>query len=148
MKLYPGTNKIAYVKPGMSFSEGLSFFTNDNGCLDMLYWVRNGQICVYCDCIVDNADDNLNSVEENVGLSTHMDADNSVVGDKDGDYYLESSWISSDYGVIISSEDDEFEVVFGKRRRSRDLERKVSGLREDNEEEVDEREDDGNVDHP
>ena len=78
-----------------------------------------------------------------------MEGDNSVVGDADGDYFLESSWNSNDYNVIISSEDDEFEeAINSKRIRRRDLERELPGLRGVNEEEVDEREDDGNIGHP
>ena len=61
----------------------------------------------------------------------------------------ESSCNSSDYVVIITNEDDEYEEADNsKRRRRRDLEREVPGLREDNEKEVDEKEDDGNIGHP
>ena len=88
-------------------------------------------------------------MEENVSPSAHMKGDNNAAGDNDGDYYLESSWNSSDYVIIIRSEDDVFEeAINSKRRRIIDLEREVYNLREDNEEEVDESEDDRNVGHP
>ena len=93
MKLYFVMNRIAYVTSSMSFSEGLTFFTNDNGYLDMLSRVRDEQISFYCESIVENASDNLNLLEENIGLSAHIKGDNSAVGDSNGDYFLESEGI-------------------------------------------------------
>ena len=67
---YPGIKRITYLKSGMSFSEGLTFYSN-NGCLEMLSWVREGSIDVYCECIVENA--NINHVEKSDGESRHME---------------------------------------------------------------------------
>ena len=51
----------------------------------MISLVRDGQISLYCECIVENGYDNLILVEENIGPSAHMEDDNSVVGDANGD---------------------------------------------------------------
>ena len=47
----------------MTFIEGLTFLTNDNDCWVMLTRVSEGSIEVYCECIVDDAADNMNSVQ-------------------------------------------------------------------------------------
>ena len=48
----------------MSFSEGITFFYNNNGCLEMLSWVRECSIDVFCECLLENGRDNMNHVEK------------------------------------------------------------------------------------
>lgn len=40
---YVGIKMIAYLKSGMGFSEGLTFFVNDNECLEMVLLLREGR---------------------------------------------------------------------------------------------------------
>ena len=115
--------------------------------------MRYEGIDVYCECIVENDSDNMNMIEESVG-ATYLEGENSVVGEAhpllhylglendgpDGEYLLEveSSWNCSDYDVIISNEDDEFEqVVNSKKRRSAQVEREICHLWEHNKRELD-----------
>ena len=65
----------------MGFNQGLTFFTNNNGSWEMLSWVREeGIMDVYCECIIEEADDNVNWVEESMGDSAHMEGENGVDG--------------------------------------------------------------------
>ena len=66
---------IAYLKPRMGFSRGLTFFTNDNGCWEMLSWARDVRIDVYYECIVENANDKMNVGEESVSENAHMEGE-------------------------------------------------------------------------
>ena len=62
--IYAGIRRIAYLNPGMGFSQGITFFNEDNGCWEVLKWVREGRIEVYCECIKDKGNANINEVVE------------------------------------------------------------------------------------
>ena len=114
----------------------------------MLTWVRDGNIEVYCECIVEDAINNMNPMQ-------NMDnaIDNMIVGsisganllaplevDKEGQHLhaVECSYRSSDYDISINSEEDEYEQqqeVKSQRRRRAEVEREACHLREDNERE-------------
>lgn len=93
--IYAGIKRIAYLKPEMSFSEGITFFGDGYGCWNMLSWVTEGEINVYCECIEEKANGDMNEVEEIHGESAHIDGENSIVGvggddDKeDRQYFIE-----------------------------------------------------------
>ena len=53
MSEYASIRRIAYLKPGMGFSEGNTFFNDDHGSWGMLKWVREGKIDVYCECVIE-----------------------------------------------------------------------------------------------
>ena len=53
--IYVGIRRIAYLKLGMGFSEGITFLNDDNRCKEMLKWVREGKIEVYCECIIEKS---------------------------------------------------------------------------------------------
>ena len=74
--IYAGIRRIAYLKPRMSFSQAITFFNEGNGCWEMIKWVREGIIEVYCECLKDN--EVVESEEESE--SVEMEAGNSVVG--------------------------------------------------------------------
>lgn len=61
---------IAYLKSDMGFSEGLTFFSNDNRCLEMVSWVRDGSIDLYCEWIVEDGGHSMNDVETSDGESS------------------------------------------------------------------------------
>ena len=80
--IYVEIRRIAYLKSRMGFNEGIIFFNDDNGCWEMLKWVREGRIEVYCECIKDKSNDNINEVveSEDESESAEMEAEYSVVG--------------------------------------------------------------------
>lgn len=67
-----------YMKPGMGFTEGLTFSDNDQGCWELLPTVRTGQIDVHCECMVEKGIDKMNVLEESLGKSANMTCENSV----------------------------------------------------------------------
>ena len=73
--IYVGIRKIAYLKLGMSFNENITFFNDDHVCWDMLKWVREGKIEVYCECVVEKGNENINEVVESEGINAEMDGE-------------------------------------------------------------------------
>ena len=73
------------MNPRMGFSQGITFFNEDNGCWEVLKWVREGRIEVYCECIKDKGNANINEVVESddESESKKMEAEYSAV---DGGY--------------------------------------------------------------
>ena len=53
--IYAGIKRISYLKPRTGFNEGITFFFGDDGYWEMLSWVREDQIDVYCECIIEKA---------------------------------------------------------------------------------------------
>ena len=58
--IYAGIRRIAYLKPRTGFSQGITFFNEDNGYWEMLKWVREDRI----ECIKDKRNANINEVVE------------------------------------------------------------------------------------
>lgn len=48
--IYIGIKRIVYLKQGMSFNGGITFFGDDKWCWDMLSWVRECEINAYYEC--------------------------------------------------------------------------------------------------
>ena len=80
--IYTGIRRITYLKSGMGFNVGITFFNEDNGCWEMLKWVREGRIEVYVECIKNKGNDNINEVVESddESESAKMEVEYSVVG--------------------------------------------------------------------
>ena len=103
----------------MTFNESLPFLINDNDCWVMLTWVRDGNTKVYCECIVEDATDNMNHMQNmdnaidnmTVGFVGGANLSAPLEADKDGQHLhvVECSYSSSDYDINISSKEDEYE---------------------------------------
>ena len=60
--IYASIKRIAYLKPGMGFSEGIRFFDDDHGFWDMLKCMREDKIDVYCECVREKGIDSVNEM--------------------------------------------------------------------------------------
>ena len=78
--IYAGIRKIAYLKSGLGFSEGSTFFNDDHGCWDILKWVRESEIVVYCERLKDKGNDNVNEMVESEDVNAEMDVECSAAG--------------------------------------------------------------------
>ena len=78
--IYASIKMIAYLKPRMGFSEGITFFNDDHGFWDMLKCVREGKIDVYYERVREKGIDNVNEMVESEDVNAEMDGECSVVG--------------------------------------------------------------------
>ena len=79
--IYARIRRIAYLKPGLSFNEGSTFFNDDHGCWDILKRVRESEIDVYCECLKEKGNDNVNEMVKSEDVNAEMDVECSAVGE-------------------------------------------------------------------